>query len=151
MTTQTFKDKQKTSLIKKFHTLLGQLKIDNETKEVILESYGVESSRDLSASQLIDLCDSLDRQARPELGELDRLRKRLMAAIGGWLKSIDRAPSNSPEGGELIKAIACRASKYEKFNQIPKNRLVSLYHGFVKMRKDMAAIEELTMELITNN
>jgi len=146
MTTQTFKDKQKTSLIKKFHTLLGQLKIDNETKEVILESYGVESSRDLSASQLIDLCDSLDRQARPELGELDRLRKRLMAAIGGWLKSIDRE-----HDAELIKAIACRASGYEKFNQIPKNRLVSLYHGFVKMRKDMDNVEKLTMEMLTNN
>ena len=145
METLTFEEKQKNGLIKKFHTLLGRLGVDNDGKEAILWSYGVGSSRDLSAAQLIEVCNALDMQLNPSLVEMDKLRKRLMAAIGGWLKSIDKEQSV-----ELIKGIACRAAGYEHFNRIPRHRLISLYFAFKKMRNDMVAVEELTMELITN-
>ena len=79
-----------------------------------------------------------------KLGDGRNLSK--VAAIGGWLQSIGKE-----QNAERIKAIACRASGYEHFNQIPKNRLISLYHGFVKMKNDMAKIEELTMEMFTAN
>jgi hypothetical protein len=142
----TFEEKQKNGLIKKFHTLLGKAGIDNSGKEAILWSYSAQSTSDLTVAQLIDVCGKLDEQLNPSFAVLDKHRKRLMAAIGGWLRSIDKAQS-----AELIKGIACRASGHKHFNQIPKNRLISLYNAFLKMKNDMQKVEELTMELLTIN
>jgi len=69
-----------------------------------------------------------------------------MAAIGGWLRSIGKE-SNA----DIIKGIAVRASKdYKNFNQIPQQRLVSLYNAFRNMEKDMNSVAELTEELLLN-
>lgn len=143
MATLTFKDKQVNGLLKKFHTLLGKTGGGAIAKEAILSGYGVASSRDLSAAQLIEICDALDKALRPELAELDRLRKRLMAAIGGWLRAMS-IPSNSAK----IKAIACRAAKRGDFNDIPTEQLRSLYAAFGKKQKDLRAVEEVTAETL---
>lgn len=129
-------------LLKKFHTLCGVLHIDEEGKHAIVESYGVESSRDIDTHDLVDLCAKLSAQAsqRGGAGELDKLRKRVMASIGGYLKSVGRE-SNAT----VIKAIACRATGHEEFNKIPKERLrnlIALFNNKVKDAKSVAALTE---------
>jgi hypothetical protein len=143
MTTLTFEEKQINALIKKFHTLLGRTGGGYSAKEAILHSYGVASSRDLSAAQLIQACNALDQILNPKLAELDKHRKRLMASIGGWLRAMGVS-----FGGTKIKAIACRASQRDNFNDIPLEQLRSLYAAFNKKQKDLHSVELLTTEFI---
>ena len=143
MATLTFEDKQINALIKKFHTLLGRTGGGDNAKEAILHSYGVASSRDLSAAQLIQACNALDKILNPKLAELDQHRKRLMASIGAWLRAMS-VSSN----GEKIKAIACRASGRDSFNEIPLEQLRSLYAAFNKKQRDLRNVELLTTEYI---
>ena len=78
---QTIVDKQKNFLIKKFHILLGQAGIDNESKLDILSQYGVTTSKDLSIHDLINVCDHLEKIVYPGAVDMDKWRKRLIAAI----------------------------------------------------------------------
>ena len=143
MATLTFEDKQTNALLKKFHTLLGKAGIGADGKEAILHSYGAISSRDLSATQLIEICNALDKQLNPELAKLDKHRKLLMASIGGWLRAMGRTDDSAK-----IKAIACRASERSNFNDIPLEQLRSLYSAFNKKQKDLANVEILTIESV---
>lgn len=140
---ETTVDKQKRSLVKRFHTLLGKCGIGNEEKALMLAQYGVESSRDLNLHELLEICTALDRLANPQLAEADKWRKRLIAAIGGWLKAMSKENNL-----EMIKGIACRAAGVVSFNRIPTERLRSLYYAFQKKQKDLAFTEKLTAEEI---
>jgi hypothetical protein len=140
----TLLDRQHTALLKKFHTLLGKLGIDNDAKQDMLwQSYGVTSAKALNAYELMELCNKLDLQANPKLAEMDKLRKQLMASIGGWLRAMGKEST-----AELIKGIACRASECDKFNNIPKEQLRSLYSAFKKKQKDLDKVTELTAETL---
>ena len=143
MATLTFEDKTKNGLIKKFHTLLGRAGIGSEGKEAILSGFRAASTRDLSAAQLIDACNALDMELNPALLQLDRHRKLLMAAIGGWLRAMGET-SNAAK----IKAIACRAAERNNFNDIPLEGLRSLYGAFLKKQKDLRRVEDMTAEHI---
>ena len=143
MATLTFEDKQINGLIKKFHTLLGRTGGGQEAKEAILHGFGVASSRDLSAEELIKACNALEALINPKLAELDRHRKRLMASIGAWLRAMSILSSSTK-----IKAIACRASGRDSFNDIPLEQLRSLYAAFNKKQKDLRNVELLTTEYI---
>jgi hypothetical protein len=143
MTKLTFEEKQINTLIKKFHTLLGRIGGGDNAKEAILHSYGVASSRDLSAEQLIQACNALDQTLNPKLAELDKHRKRLMASIGGWLCAMGISSD-----GAKIKAIACRAAKRDNFNDIPMEQLRSLYAAFNKKQTDLKNVGELTTDFI---
>lgn len=134
-------DKQQKYLVKKFHTLISQGGIDQDTKLAMLARYGVESSKDLDAHQLMELCDALERAINPTVAELDRWRKRVMAAIGGWLKLMGREQNPT-----LIKGIACQAAQRERFNSIPIDRLRSIYHSFLKQQKDLEFAAKLTRD-----
>lgn len=68
--------------------------------------------------------------------ELDKLRKRVFASIGGWLKIVGR-----PGNAELIKSIACRSTGYDHFNNIPKERLQNVYNTFLNKQKDFKAMD----------
>jgi 5-methylcytosine-specific restriction endonuclease McrBC GTP-binding regulatory subunit McrB len=140
---QTLVETEQKRLIKKFHTLLGRINRGDIAKETILHSYGVDSSRDLSAAQLIEACNDLDKILNPKLAELDAHRKRLMASIGGWLRAM-----NVSSNGAKIKAIACRAAKRDNFNDIPMEQLRSLYAAFNKKQHDLRSVELLTAEYI---
>ena len=142
---QTLLDKQKTGLIKRFHTLLGKAGMDNEQKLAILAQYGVESSKDLSAYELLELCNKLDKMSNPQLIELDLWRKRLLAAVGGYLKAADVVADNEIV---LIKKVACIAAKKTEFNQIPLDRLKGLYNAFKNRESDILTINKLTEKLI---
>lgn len=50
-------------ILKKFHTLCHVLGLTDDEKRTIIESYGVESSRDMDTHDLIDVCASLAEQA----------------------------------------------------------------------------------------
>lgn len=141
---QTTIDRQKNMLLKRYHTLLGKLKIDNDQKLVILSQYDVESGRDMSVEQLTDLCMRLDRMLNPSLAEMDKWRKRVIAVIGAWLRALGK------DGGNVkhIKAIATRCAGKDSFNEIPEERLRSIYHAFRNKMKDLEFAREITAEEI---
>lgn len=130
-------------LLKKFHTLCARLGLTGEEKRAIVDSYGVESSADIDTHDLIDICASLSKQLegdRPD--EMDKLRKRVMAAIGGYLRKTQQR--SNPE---IIKGIACRATGYVRFNKIPAERLRNLYNAFLNKQKDIDAVDALAVKL----
>ena len=128
-------------LLKKFHTLCSVLGIDADGKRAIVESWGVSSSRDLTQHQLIDICGKLSAQVDQKQGtaRLDKLRKQVIAAIGGWLHETGQTQNIS-----IIKGIAMRASGYAEFNKIPRERLRNLIATFNNKVKDARAVDELT-------
>ena len=132
-------------LLKKFHTLCTVLGLDDEAKRAMLASWGVESSRDLSQHQLIDICAKLSEQVDHTQGtaRLDKLRKQLIASIGRWLRETGQA-----EGISKIKGIAMRASGYDDFNKIPRERLRNLIATFNNKVKDARAVDALTDALL---
>lgn len=132
-------------ILKKFHTLCHVLGLTDDEKRTIVESYGVESSRDMDTHDLIDVCASLAEQANRKTGtaDLDKLRKRVMAAIGGYLRTIGKESNAS-----VIKGIACRATGYTDFNKIPRERLRNLVGAFNNKVKDAQSVEDIANALM---
>lgn len=132
-------------ILKKFHTLCHVLGLTDDEKRTIVESYGVESSRDMDTHDLIDVCASLAKQANKKTGtaDLDKLRKRVMAAIGGYLRMIGKESNAS-----VIKGIACRATGYADFNKIPRERLRNLVGAFNNKVKDAQSVEDIANALM---
>jgi hypothetical protein len=134
MKTTTIEPKQK--LLKRFHTLCTKARIEAEEKSAIVYSFGVDSSSDLTMKQLAEACKAVEKFCPQEQVSMDMLRKRLIAAIGGWLTLTSQG-----NGIELIKGVACRASKRDYFNEIPREQLNNLYHSFRKAQKDFKSVE----------
>ena len=128
-------------VLKKFHTLCGVCGMTQDEKSALVSSYGVESSADIDTHDLIDLCAMLQEQAGQP--DMNRLRKRAIAAIGGYLRLTGRE-----ESMDLIRGIACRATGYENFNQIPAERLRNIYSCFSNKQKDIQSVEHLTELLL---
>ena len=128
-------------LEKKYHTLCTVLGLDADAKRAILSSWGVESSRDLTQHQLIDICAKLSELVDHKQGtaRLDKLRKQVIAAIGSWLRETGQTQNIS-----IIKGIAMRASGYAEFNKIPRERLRNIIATFNNKVKDARAVDELT-------
>ena len=128
-------------ILKKFHTLCSVLGLGEAEKRAIVGSYGVESSRDMDTHDLIDVCARLSAQVneRTGAGELDRLRKRVIAAIGACLRA-----AGGKDDIDTIKGVACRATGYAGFNKIPRERLRNLVWTFNNRVKDMRAVKEMT-------
>ena len=133
-------DQIQKDLIKKYHTLAGQLGMTTEERSSLLALYNVESSRDLSQHQLVDVCACLARELDKIHGRdsMDALRKRLIAVIGKYLKACGKSEVNI----SYIKATACRATEIKEFNRIPRERLRSLYGAFSIKLKDIKNVEE---------
>ena len=127
-------------VLRKFHTLCGMAGMTADEKLALVGSYGVESSADIDTHDLIDICHALDRQIN---GDIDRLRKRVIASIGAYLRMAGRE-----EGIELIKGIACNATGYASFNRIPKERLCNLYNAFRNKAKDMEGVERAVGQML---
>lgn len=133
-------------LLKKFHTLCSVLGITDDQKSTLLSSWGVESSRDLTQHQLIDICAKLSEQVnhhKDGTASLDKLRKQVFAAIGNWLRE-----TNQSQGISKIKGIACRATGYNDFNKIPRERLRNLIATFNNKVKDARSVDSLTNEMM---
>lgn len=131
-------EKQQKWLLRQFHALCSRLRLSAEEKAAIIEGYGVESSADISNDDLMNICRALERRLDSNATKLDRLRKQVIAAIGGWLRL-----QGKPENIADIKAIACRATKSDNFNRIPPERLRNVYNAFLNKQKDSRMIDEL--------
>ena len=142
---RTTTDRQQGSTLKKFHTMCTKAGLTADEKYLMVAAFGHESSREMSLSELLRACDLLDAKINPQLAEIDVWRKRVMAAIGGWLKVMS-VESNAAK----IKAIACRASAFENFNDIPRERLNNLYYAFLKKQKDFKRVNSIAKEQIEN-
>ena len=142
---KTTTDHQQGLLLKKFHTKCTRAGLTADEKAVIIYAFGHESSRELSVSELLRACDMLDAKLNPQIAELDALRKRVIASIGGWLKVMG-IESNI----DKIKAIACRAGEAGSFNEMPRERLNNLYYAFLKKQKDFKRVDAIHNEQITN-
>lgn len=130
------KTDRRAQLLKKFHTVCSVNGIRKEDKEVMVASYGVESSRDLNEFQLIQLIEALEK-------EPDMWRKRVLASVGAWLRQI-----NKQDNADIIKAIACRATKTSNFNSIPVSRLRDLYYEFSKKAKTVQSVQMIKADEI---
>lgn len=126
-------------LLKKFHTLCARLNMDADMKLALISGYGVESSKDLTNAELLELCDKLNEIANPEDAKIDKMRKRVIAAIGGWLRMIGKGD----EGINYIKGVACQAAKVDNFNKIPLERLTTIYNMFLRKQKDAKSVNEV--------
>lgn len=136
----TLMEKQQRLLLKKFHTLCGKAGVNADEKRAMVESYGHDSSKELTVSELVNLCNALDVSMRPDLVQLDKYRKRLIASIFAWCEAMGEKPTMN-----YVKAIACQAAETDKgFNSIPLGKLQSLYSAFNKKTKDLAMVEKLT-------
>ncbi len=132
-------------VLKKFHTLCNVLGLSEDEKRAIVESYGVESSRDMDTHDLINVCANLSDQVNKKngTGDLDKLRKRVMAAIGSYLHSVGKEGNAS-----IIKGIACRATGYEEFNKIPRERLRNLIATFNNKVKDQQGVNDVLASMM---
>ena len=137
-------DQIQKDLIKKYHTLAGQLGMTTEERSSLLALYNVESSRDLSQHQLVDVCACLSREIERRYGHqsMDALRKRLIAVVGKYLTACGKSEVNI----SYIKATACRAAEIKDFNRIPRERLRSLYGAFALKLKDINRVEAMYKE-----
>jgi hypothetical protein len=133
-------EKQEKELRKKLHVLKTQAGMHDDEYRCLLSSYGVESSVDLNAHQLIDMINFLEKQTNKSYAELDTWRKRVIASIGGYLKG------QGIDGNiNMIKGIACRASGSKSFNSISKQGLINIYYAFKNKQKMQENIEKIGM------
>ena len=137
-------DQIQKDLIKKYHTLAGQLGMTTEERSSLLALYNVKSSVDLSQHELVDVCACLARELDKIHGRdsMDALRKRLIAVVGKYLKACGKSEVNI----SYIKATACRAAEIKEFNRIPRERLRSLYGAFSIKLKDIKRVEAMYKE-----
>lgn len=133
-------DKIHKDLLKKYHTLAGQLGMTDEDKRAFLSQFGVGSSVDLSQHQLVDACACLSREIERRDGHqsMDALRKRLIAVIGKFLELCGKGDVTI----SYIKGVACRSCGIREFNRIPRERLRSLYGAYINKIKDINNVEE---------
>ena len=132
-------DKVQRDLIRKYHAVAHEAGLSEAEKSAILECYGVTSSRDLSQHQLIDVIAGISSKMDEHK---DRLRKRLIAAVGRYLRTI-----GYEENIHTIKATAEQAAGCP-FNKIPPARLGSLIFAFNNKVKDLERVDEITKEVL---
>ena len=129
----------------------------NEDKLNFLSAYDVTSSTQLSHALLIEAVGKLQDLQQNRDNEQNDWRRRVMAAIGGFLELIGKFTDEQGVNDRraYIISLACRASGYEKFNNIPTDRLRNIYYSFVKAQKDRQEIDQAVLaiqtELLTTN
>ncbi len=133
----------------KFYVLLKQMNIPTEDKRDFIIDYTDGVTDSLTElwdkypafyADMIRHMESVVKQitANSYNGEMDKLRKRVIAAIGGYLKQIGQDDSLG-----YIKVTACNATGYKAFNSIPKERLRNIYNAFTKMQKDFTEVGKI--------
>lgn len=110
---------------------------DDEYRTLLYGNWHVDSSRDLDAHQLIDLINYFATKRSP----MDAARKRLIAAVGNYFRAKGYHPED--EQGAIISTILRATGKpYDSINDIPLDRLRSLYNAFVTRVNDINALRE---------
>ena len=124
--------------------LRGAAGMTQDEYEVLLGSYGVESSKELTEGQLTALCTFLEKHRGNEAADKDKQRKRLIAAACAFCAdTTNRWEEMSEEARiEYAKGVACRAAGMVDFNKIGLDRLRSLTYAFQKRKRDMDGVVE---------
>lgn len=99
----------------------------------------------LSSAEAADLITRLKQNQSQTDTTADVWRKRLMAAIGEYLRVY-----NYTENAQTIKATACRAAGVDDFNKIPTDRLRGLYNAFKNYTRDHRTVAKVDEELTAN-
>ena len=140
----TMIEKDKNHYIKKFKTLLGNGKIDRNAELAMLSAYGVESCKDMTIYELIELCQKVELMVDPELAKMDKLRKNVLGSIKGWLELTGRKGMSL----DYIKSIACRSAKVENFNRIKEKGLRKIIGEFNRDQEFEKGISKTKIELL---
>lgn len=130
-------EKQRKTLLKKFHALLAEAGMTEDDKMLLLAAYGVESSRDLTFYELIEACNTVENKANPALAERARWRRRVMAAVAEYLRLMGKRTD-----GAMVRGTICRAAGTDDFYSICTDRLRSLYNAFVKRNRDLRTVAD---------
>lgn len=141
----------KNRLIRKFHTLITINGISEDEKQMILHSYGVDSSIQLNEHDLEEICNDLrGKTFRRDVDyTLDKPRKRVIKAIGAYLDSANAHRGKKTDITiDMIKAIACRAAGAIRFNAISACKLAMIYNTFCNERKSVEEVNEMTEKLL---
>ena len=131
--------------LKALMTSLSKQGLQEQRGEIIYDftSGRTCSAKELTAVEIDELYYELNKRASVTSQELDKKRKRLIAAIFGVFEKMNKKPSV-----EYVKAIACRAAKEDDFNKIPAERLTSLYNAFLNAQKDLNFAKRLGDSLV---
>lgn len=110
----------------------------------------VQEMKDAEFALMMGAMEAHIHSGGAEVARMNKYRKRVIAAIGAWLRSRCKK-----ENIATIKAIACRAAKADKFNDIPASKLRALYEEW-KNKKAVsvevnAVVGEIEFELTMNN
>jgi len=116
-----------------------------ELKEMLVERFTcgrTTSLKEMSYFEYRKMCAAMKASLPPSPskggGDVNLWRKRVMAAIGQYLRNLRRV-----ESAEMIKGIACRAAQYDDFNLIPVSRLQNVYYAFLNKNKDFYSVGEV--------
>lgn len=139
----TLMDQEQKRLLKKFHTLLAKAGVDAAGKEAILSGYGVESSKELTAYELLEACNKLDKMSNPKAAEVDSWRKRVIASIFGYFNALGLQSDMN-----RVKGTAARAASAETFNDIPLEQLRAVYSAFTKKAKTIKNSDVVAGEVL---
>jgi hypothetical protein len=139
---------------RKFYALLAQMpganKEDLVTQFTGSRTDSLEEMKDTEYYLMLVAMEHSIASVKGRYAEHNLWRKRVMAAIGAWLRG-----RNMPETADRIKAIACRAAKADSFNDIPLSKLRALYEEWRRKEKVSveanAVIAELDRELTLMN
>lgn len=129
-------------LVGKLHAIKKQRSMSDDEYRAFLSGFDVYSSSELSIEDLLRAIELLEGNTTSKTKhdeEMDRWRKRVMAAVGAWLRAM-----NKEESLDIIKGIACRATGAKAFNLIPLERLRSIYAAFNNKRKDLSFVKKMT-------
>jgi len=140
-------EQEQKRLIKRFKTMLNEYGIDRNAELGMLAGYNAESCKDLTAYELIELCDSMQKTFDDSYKKLDKKRKQVLAAaiavngLRGYPTSVEYAKQT------ILRA----AGDFKSFNGITEQRLNSLYAAFKHMQNDLKKVREITVEEIENS
>ena len=127
------------------YAIAARLGWDNDRlHDTVYDNYHVEHISQLTAEQAAEFINLL-QGGDPATQALNVWRKRLMAAVGAYLKSKNYEPTP-----DRIKATACRAAgmpNAQCFNHIPVDRLRSLYNAFCQRNRDMKEVKQMDADL----
>ena len=153
---------------RKLWWLAGQLGIDKEAMgDIVMEVTGGRTchTSELSFMECREITEFMQRaliqpgsretasertdrmvEGHPDRVELDRKRKGVIRAIFRWLELCGVKASM-----EYVKAIACRAAKRDRFNDISLGELTRVYAEFCRKQEACSAKAEVLNELAVSN
>lgn len=129
------------ALIAALHARVNSLGISDENYRAILNSYGAQHSTDLDANTIREILEHLKRFTTPldpRKVETDKWRRRVMGVAAALMRR-----TGYPDTTAYIKALACQMASVDSFNQIPLDRLRSIYNALHHRLNDIETVTTL--------